>query len=261
MFKTVVHHFQLKPVRSLDSLRPAWSGHLRHGPPPSTVTNPIETTSAKSLSNVPSSTFINPVARSNVLLDTDGTPVANPQVGVSKTAALDSLASQSQAADKASSLFVSQRNTGDTQPSELKVHTNELITYNYNASLHSQKVDSKQSKSYSERCSKNIRFYTDDILTNCDPETGDSSFDTPLKHLDANARVKENDPFDTSKVFTPSYLQSSVFQSTNASVSVNSHVPSHAFSSTSCSAHSKVNATVHYLFCSQFYVRFSMIIV
>lgn len=29
--------FQLKPVRSLDSLRPAWSGRLRHGPPPSTV--------------------------------------------------------------------------------------------------------------------------------------------------------------------------------------------------------------------------------
>ncbi|XP_076670466.1 uncharacterized protein LOC143369894 isoform X2 [Andrena cerasifolii] len=222
----------LKPVRSLDSLRPAWSGHLRHGPPPSTVTDPIETTSAKSLSNVPSSTLINPVARSNVLLDTDGTPVANAQVGVSKTTALDSLASQSQATDNASSLFVSQRNTGDTQ-------SNELIKYNYNASLHSQKVDSKQSKSYSERCSKNIRFYTDDILTNCEPETGDSSFDTPLKHLDANARVKENDPFDTSKVFTPSYLQSSVFQSTNASVSVNSHVPSHAFSSTSCSAHSK----------------------
>lgn len=30
--------FQLKPVRSLDSLRPAWSGRLRHGPPPCTVT-------------------------------------------------------------------------------------------------------------------------------------------------------------------------------------------------------------------------------
>ena len=118
MFKTVVHHFQLKPVRSLDSLRPAWSGHLRHGPPPSTVTNPIETTSAKSLSNDPSSTIINPVARSNVLLDTDGTSVANTPVGVSKTAAPDSLAPPSQAADKASSLFLSQRNTGDTQSGE-----------------------------------------------------------------------------------------------------------------------------------------------
>ena len=29
--------FQLKPVRSLDSLRPAWSGRLRHGPPPCIV--------------------------------------------------------------------------------------------------------------------------------------------------------------------------------------------------------------------------------
>lgn len=32
--------FQLKPVRSLDSLRPAWSGRLRHGPLPKS--NPYE---------------------------------------------------------------------------------------------------------------------------------------------------------------------------------------------------------------------------
>lgn len=35
-------NFQLKPVRSLDSLRSAWSGRLRHGPLPSTTSTSTE---------------------------------------------------------------------------------------------------------------------------------------------------------------------------------------------------------------------------
>lgn len=231
-----MHHFQLKPVRSLDSLRPAWNGHIRHGPPPSTiVTNSNDTSFTKIISCTPHSTIlINSVDQSNILLNTND--ILSSQTTNDKTFPFNTLVSEpnkTEETDKVSLLSVSQRCINNTQSSNFlhEVHTTKFTKYN--TSLYSREVDVKQYKNDFENSTKNSTFYTDSIV---------QSYNSDLC-------VKENDPFDTSKVFIPSYLQPPIFQATNASLSVNCHIPSHAYNSTSCSAYLKVNIIIHYLFC------------
>lgn len=233
-----MHHFQLKPVRSLDSLRPAWSGHIRHGPPPSTiVTNQTVTPSTKTTSCTPhSTTLISPVDQSNILLNTND--MSNSQINANNsTFPFDAMGSKPnktrEETDKSLLLPALQRCNDNVQTSNIsyKIHTTEFMKYN--TSLYSRKADMEQCKNDFENSTKNSTFYTDNIFPN----------------HDSDLYPKENDPFDTSKVFMPSYLHPPIFQATNASLSVNCHVPSHAYNSTSCSAYSKVNIIIHYLFC------------
>ncbi|XP_033334876.1 DENN domain-containing protein 1A isoform X3 [Megalopta genalis] len=224
----------LKPVRSLDSLRPAWSGHMRHGPPPSTnVANPIitVTSSAKTPSHhIPHSSFGRSVDRSNILLDINDVLIGNIQTGANRSLPLNSLAMKS-------NNVVESKTEKMSFPPVSQVCADNVCSKN--VSLNTQKMKTKQHKNIVGLCSSNVKFYTDDILTNYDPGMDGKSFDSHLKTLESSTSLKDNDPFDTSKVFTPSYLQSTIFQTTSASLSVNSNVSYYAFNSTSCSAHSK----------------------
>ncbi|XP_076168961.1 DENN domain-containing protein 1A isoform X2 [Ptiloglossa arizonensis] len=237
----------LKPVRSLDSLRPAWIGHLRHGPPPSTViTNPIDISSTKTLSHQTSHSILtSSVDQSNILLNANDTLANNALTTVSRTIPFDSLISKTneveEETEQSSFLAALQKNAGNPQSSNFlhEVRINEFIKCNYNTTFNLQKLDAKRYKNDFENYSKHATFYTDDVFTNYDLGTDNHSIDACLKNIDPNTHPKENDPFDTSKVFMPLYLQPPIFHATNASMSVNSHVPSHTFSSTSCSALSK----------------------
>ncbi|XP_006566784.1 DENN domain-containing protein 1A isoform X2 [Apis mellifera] len=221
----------LKPVRSLDSLRPAWSGHIRHGPPPSTIiTNPtvssIKTTSCSSYSTV----VITSVDQSNSLLNIND--ISNSQINENnKMFSFNTLVSKpnksKEESEESSLLSVSQKCIDNIQSNNFSSEILKTEFTKYDASLYSRKINMNQCKNNFERSTKNSTFYTDNIFPN----------------YNSDFYLKENDPFDTSKVFMPSYLQP-VFQTTNASLSVNCHVPSHAYNNTSCSTYSKVSPEV-----------------
>ena len=243
-----MHHFQLKPVRSLDSLRPAWSGHIRHGPPPSTiVTNQTVTPSVKTTSCTPhSTTLINSVTQSSITPNTNDT--SSSQISANnRTFLFDALDSKQlnktgEETDRSSLLPVSQRSNDNVQSNNFlhEIQTAEFTKYN--ALSYSRKAGVKQCTSDLENSARSTKFYGDDTTF---PSHGSDLY------------PKENDPFDTSKVFMPSYLQPPIFQPTNASLSVNCHVPSHVYNSTSCPAYSKVNIVIHYLFCDSIFTFFT----
>ncbi|XP_076647856.1 DENN domain-containing protein 1B isoform X1 [Halictus rubicundus] len=247
----------LKPVRSLDSLRPAWSGHMRHGPPPSTnVANPTitVTSSAKTPSHhVPHSGFVRSVDRSNILLNINESLIGNIHAGASRSLPLNSLAVKSGkiVESKTGETLVTtilEKTASNVQPSNF---THDTVQQNYDTSLHSHKTEARKQENIVKGRSKNVKFYTDDILTNYDPEMDGKPFESHLQTFESTNYLKDNDPFDTSKVFIPSYVQSTIFQTTSASsLSVNSNVSYYTFNSTSCSAHPKVNVINRlYVFC------------
>ncbi|XP_043529242.1 DENN domain-containing protein 1A isoform X2 [Frieseomelitta varia] len=222
----------LKPVRSLDSLRPAWSGHIRHGPPPSTiVTNQTVTPSVETTSCTPhSTTLINSVTQSSITPNTNDT--SSSQISANNRTfpfdALDSKQPNKTGEDRSSLLPISQRSNDNVQSSNFlhEIQTAEFTKYN--ASSYSQKAGVKQCTSDIENSARSTTFYSDDTFPS----------------HDSDLYPKENDPFDTSKVFMPPYLQPPIFQPTNASLSVNCHVPSHVYNSTSCPAYSKESPEV-----------------
>lgn len=239
-----MHHFQLKPVRSLDSLRPAWSGHIRHGPPPSTiVTNQTVTPPVKTTSCTPhSTTLINSANQSSITLNTNDT--SSSRISENNRTFPFNASDSKQAnkteeeTDRSSLLTVSQRSNDNTQSNNFlhEIHTVEFTRYD--TSSYSRTADVKQCTSDVENSAgSTATFYCDDTFPS----------------HDSDLYLKENDPFDTSKVFMPPYLQPPIFQATNASLSVNCHVPSHVYNSTSCPAYSKVNIVIHYLFCDSLF--------
>lgn len=243
-------NFQLKPVRSLDSLRPAWSGHLRHGPPPSIViTNPCEVSSTKPILStfrpLPSD---NPIKRSNT------SDISAP----AKTFPFNSLTTKSnkpiKEVDKTSLLAASSMSHNQTaEPNqflhEIHVHNGLMETV---ANSQSYIREKENAKSEEKVLLRDEKFNSKDILTNTNSTTGvwDSEpFDKTFKTSNFLHEVNENDPFDTSKVFMPTYLQTPLFKSTIPSIPVQFHHPlPHPFNTTSCSAHAKVNIIVHYIF-------------
>ncbi|KZC14460.1 DENN domain-containing protein 1A, partial [Dufourea novaeangliae] len=234
----------LKPVRSLDSLRPAWSGHIRHGPPPSTVVaNPINASPTQTLScHAPNFTLISSVDHSNISLNTNDVLTNNTQIGVSKSSLpLNSSAVKSDKTgenktDKMLPVTVLQKPVGNVLSNN---HLHDSMKHNSNTYSQPQKTDANQYRNDVESFPNNVKYYADDVLISYDPDTENKPFDTCLRTLNSDSYPNDSDPFDTSKVFTPSYLQPSIFQAANASLSVNSNVPSHVFNSTSCSAHPK----------------------
>ncbi|KAG7207194.1 hypothetical protein KM043_008879 [Ampulex compressa] len=285
----------LKPVRSLDSLRPAWSGHLRHGPPPSTIiTNPCKISLTNSTHTCTSNSFLSPSNdRSIIMLDTSTfSEKVDGQSSVNKTFTFSSLTSKSskttKEVDKTSLLPIttSKRTQPDNHFRDFDAQ-NEPLKHTIDSSPCSQRAEEKQEKQQSSRkASRNVEFYCGDAFTDYDSisnawsddsfpislkNTSDSfasdlknsnnsfmvdmknsnnsfmvgskclndSFVAASKNSSSTSQSNESDPFDTSKVFTPSYLRTSVFQSMSPALPVKAHIPSHAFSTTSCSAHVK----------------------
>lgn len=241
-----MHHFQLKPVRSLDNLRPAWSGHLRHSPSPSTViTNPHEISSKKPILSsspypLPSDTSFNQSKMFTSNLPTSKTNRTVKEVDETSLLPMSS-ASYNQ----------------NTEPNrflhELNLHNN-LIKPVVNLSLCLHEKENPKEENFS---SNNKNFNCKGILTNANSITNgqfnnmwtSESFDRPFKTSNFLHEVNEDDPFDTSKVLMPIYLQTApLFKSKIPSMPAPFHPLSHPFNTTSCSAHVKVNITSSIIF-------------
>lgn len=218
---------------------------MRHGPPPSTnVAKPIITFSTKtSFHQTPYSALIKSADRSNIFLNTNDTLISNSEPGLSRSLPLNSL-------------IVKSDNTFESKTDKISVLSvlpksaeNAQSHFVHDTPLHPENTDFKQYKNNLKSCSKNVKIYTDDIRVNyhSDIEKLNKS-DSRLKTSESSFYLKDSDPFDTSKVFTPSFLQPTIFQTANASLSINSNISSYAFNSTSCSAHPKVNAINRYIF-------------
>lgn len=250
-----MHHFQLKPVRSLDSLRSAWSGHLRHGPPPNViVTNPYEIPSVKSILSSSHPFSLNDSNnQSNIMLNISDT---NTISGTGTAFNFNSLVTESnrivQEIDKTSFMPVSSISscTQIIQPNQFlhELH-NDLTKSVTNSLSHISKNDTTSEKQISPKDTKlNIK----DVSINIDSASitwNNQTFDDPFKSSNFLHQINENDPFDTSKVFTPSYLQTTLLKSTIPSSPIQFQPLSHPSNSTSCSAHAKVNIIVHYVLC------------
>lgn len=238
-----MHHFQLKPVRSLDSLRPAWSGHLRHGPLPSTViTNPRKISSTKQMFFSSSSHPLPP----------------NNSINQSKRFTSNSVTTKSNSTveidEMSPSPVLPVSHNQNAQPNlllhELHVHndfTNPVV--NLPSRIHKNE-DTKSVERFfpndTKVNSKNSFRNADSIPNTC---TYGEPFDRPFKTSNFLHEVNEDDPFDTSRVFMPTYLQRAapLFKSTILPTPVQFHPLSHPFNTTSCSAQAKVNIIVHYL--------------
>lgn len=234
-----MHHFQLKPVRSLDSLRPAWSGHLRHGPPPSNIiTNPRKISSVKpillssfhplpvnNLFNQSKVSTFNSITANRIVKEVDKTSLL-----------LTSPTSYNQVVEPLPNRFLR----------ELHIH-NDLMRSVINSSSCDHENENVKSE---EKFSFNKKFNSKDIFAHTDSTSSTwEPFDRPFKTSNFLNEVNEDDPFDTSKVFMPTYLQTApFFKSTIPMVPIQFYHPLlHPFNTTSCSAHAKVNIIVHYL--------------
>lgn len=231
-----MHHFQLKPVRSLDSLRPAWSGHLRHGPPPSTVITNPRISSIKQILFSSSSHSVSP----------------NNSINQSKPLTSDSVITKpNSTVEIESSLILPVSHNQNVQPNRFlhELH-NDFMKPAINSSSY---IHEKENAKSEERFSSNDRkFNSKDIFTRADsiPNTWDGEpFDRSFKTSNFLHEVNEDDPFDTSRVFTPTYLQQAapLFKSMIPSTRIQFHPLSYPFDATSCSAQAKVNIIVHYL--------------
>lgn len=229
----------MKPVRSLDNLRPAWSGHLQHSPSHSTIiTNPFENSSKKPISPpypLPSDTLFNQskVFTSNLLTSNTNRTVEE----VNKTPLL-SMSSASYNQNTESNQFLH----------ELNIH-NDVIRPVADLSLH---VHEKQNLKAENNFSSNNRKFNCDIFTNVNSISNtldNESFDRPYQTSNFLHEVSEDDPFDTSKVLLPIYLQTApLFKSRIPSIPAPFYPLSHPFNTTSCSAHVKVNITLSIIF-------------
>ncbi|XP_011864282.1 PREDICTED: DENN domain-containing protein 1A isoform X1 [Vollenhovia emeryi] len=225
----------LKPVRSLDSLRPAWSGHLRHGPPPSTViTDSRKVSSTKQILFSSSSHPLPPnnsINQSKPFTCNSATTKSNSTVEIETLFSLVSSASHDKSARP--SRFLHELHVRDdfTKP---VVNLSSCIREKENA-------ESEERFSLNDKKSnpKDIFICADPIPNTWNGEP----FDRPFKTSNFLHEVNEDDPFDTSKVFTPTYLQQAVslFQSAMPAQSTPTqfHPLLHPSDTTSCSAQAK----------------------
>lgn len=239
-----MHHFQLKPVRSLDNLRPAWSGHLRHNPSPSTITtnptiNPFEVFLKKPILNsspypLPSDTLFDQskILACNKLTSekTNGTVKE-----VDKTL-LSSTSSASCNLNIESNRFLH----------DLNIHNDLMKPI---VDLSSSCVHKKKNFKMEEN------FFLNDRKFNCKNSFASSNsipntwVSESFKTSNFLHEVNEDDPFDTSKVFMPIYVQTApLFKSKTPLMPAQFHPLSHPLNTTSCSAHVKVNTTSSIIF-------------
>ncbi|XP_043503007.1 DENN domain-containing protein 1A isoform X3 [Polistes fuscatus] len=240
----------LKPVRSLDSLRSAWSGHSRHGPLPRTIVRNTHEISPPKIT----SSCIQSTSTMNDTIDQCNSSMEALQINMNKPFNNDTLFDKSnkitsETDSEACHMHSSSSVHGLSAQSNFlrDLHTcNEWITPAINVPHYLQN-DIKQQKSQSKVHSQNLtKIDYKSIFTNIDSvlkKQNDNISDNCI--LTTNSfQETEDDPFDTSKVFIPSYLQKPLFHSTNPSLSTNSDIPIHPVSTTSCSAQAKSSPEV-----------------
>lgn len=233
-----MHHFQLKPVRSLDSLRPAWSGHLRHGPPPSTaITNPRKVSPVK---RILSSSSSHPLSQ-NSSVDhpkpfTSNSMIPKPS---SSTVETETLSSSALPHDQ------------NAQPNRL-LHELHAHSDSATPAVNLSSIREKESARSEGKFPLSDKRFSPNVFARADPVPNiwDEPFDRSFKTSNFLHEANEDDPFDTSRVFTPTYLQQAapLFKSMIPSTPAQFHPLSYPSDATSCSAQAKVNIIVHYLF-------------
>lgn len=222
--------FQLKPVRSLDSLRPAWSGRLRHGPLPYSLSqNSTDIPpKPKSMPDPPRELLSNQVSD----LYSNKFP-QNSESNSSLQRKKDFL--NSQLVDTSPLINIS-----PDAPKNAETHHEYINPSNPFANKQVLKSKINGEVFGSEKEGK-----VSDKLLCKDPFEADSLVKSSLQ-----------DPFDTSRVLIP---MNPTFHSMNHQPSINSH-PSPPLNTELCSSHAKVNTITHFfvLFCESFvFVGFS----
>lgn len=244
--------FQLKPVRSLDSLRPAWSGRLRHGPPPN-----------------PSSTQ-NPSPYEHYQLPKHSTPIAvtskdpYPSPPAPRTASVDAAQLNDQKSTSSNSLEMKSSNSSklrkdkapliglssvrpNSAPSETKSSdvshefvnpTNPFVSH---GNFEFESVDGS------------LKVKTDSVVDGSkevEPSVNKLRTEDPFELYSNPSTLNEiysnqslSDPFDTSQVLNPFGFPNPLFRTDNHKLPIDS--PSSLKNIDSCSAHAKVNVTSH----------------
>lgn len=261
-------NFQLKPVRSLDSLRSAWSGRLRHGPLPSTTSTTSNSTDiydASITSDSFSSTLESSSTSSSVqcannklgdtLLDISDSSNANSSswsLISSKTSDNIPFASLNSSDDRTSnSTAESQAETSGRIPHEFVNPTNpffnQIIPRNKPVEF-GDDIQRTTGKEYGEQES-DITLINKPLCRN--------SWNNNL--LDTNLNVTDpsfDDPFDTSQILNPFHPQNPLFHTISPKPSLNSIQPLPPLNIQHYSAQAKVN-TITSLF---YYFFFPLII-
>nr|XP_050854367.1 DENN domain-containing protein 1B isoform X3 [Vespula vulgaris] len=214
----------LKPVRSLDSLRSAWSGHSRHGPLPRTIVrNAHEISPPKTTSSC-----IQPIPIMNSTIDQCNTSMEALQINLNKPFGNDSLSAKSnritaEIDSEACFIHTSSSVRGLSAQSNFlrDLYTcNEWITPAINVPHYLQN-DIKQQRSQSKVHSQNVTKHDyKNIFTNVDSvlkkQNDNSSPEVPdLIRLDS---TNSNDDFD------PLLSKSSVFPNTKQ-MTQSLHIP------------------------------------
>lgn len=213
--------FQLKPVRSLDSLRPAWSGRLRHGPLPISQNNSFGIPPKPKFNPEPPQELL-----SSQLYDLEMKKNTAPNVKL-KENSKDSLIN-SKLDDKTSLINIS------SNVKKNKEITNEIINPSnpfVNSNILKAKINGQ---------------HNFEIIDNDD--NNEKINDQLVENLFDDDSIKNNlqqDPFDTSRVLIP---MNPVLHSMNNQKSINSHT-SQPLNTEFCSSHAKVKITTHFFFC------------
>ncbi|KAL0102788.1 hypothetical protein PUN28_018228 [Cardiocondyla obscurior] len=222
----------LKPVRSLDSLRSAWNGHLRHGSPSIAITNPRKVSTTKEILFSSCSTHPFPL---------------NNSVAQAKLFTSNSMTTKSNSAAEIKTSFSPVSHIQDVQSNQflpdVHVHNDFFTKLPVNSSSCTHEIKNANTE---ERISSEDRRFNlpQDIFTSAEAVSNTwngEPFDRPIQTSNFLHEVNEDDPFDTSRVFTPTYLQQAapLFKPTISSTPVQFHPLSHPFDTTSCPAQAK----------------------
>ena len=205
----------MKPVRSLDSLRPAWSGRLRHGPLPySLAQNPSDIPpKPKSMPNPP------PEVLSNQFSDLySNKTCSNSQSskGFLYSQLVDTTPLINNPSDVSKNIQTLHEYINPSNP----FANNQILKSQVNGLVTDKEGEIK-----------------DKLMCSKDPFEADSSVKSSLQ-----------DPFDTSRVLIP---LNPTFHSINHKPSINFY-PSPTLNTELCSSHAKVNINTNFLFCKVF---------
>ncbi|XP_001605673.1 DENN domain-containing protein 1C isoform X1 [Nasonia vitripennis] len=233
----------LKPVRSLDSLRPAWSGRLRHGPPP----NPSTTQNSSPYEHYQLPKHSTPKA----VIPKD--PYPSPPA--SRTASVDAAQLNDQKSTSSNSLEMKSSNSSklrkdkapliglssvrpNSAPSETKSSdvshefvnpTNPFVShgnFDFESVDGSSKVKTDSGIDGSKEVVNKLRT-EDPFELYSNPST--------LNEIYSNQSL--SDPFDTSQVLNPFGFPNPLFRTDNHNLPIDS--PSSLKNIDSCSAHAK----------------------
>ncbi|XP_066593705.1 DENN domain-containing protein 1B isoform X2 [Prorops nasuta] len=207
----------LKPVRSLDSLRSAWSGRSRHGPLPNTAPVHLYNKTHKTLSS-PSTSYSNSSTESyllNTLFDDKG-------------------------------LTVNQFSPFTCNINQTRASVdNQLLNLDEpNSSMEHKKFNDLVNSTHQFKAIDSCNIIKATISNPSSNDISKDILDSNIEVIYSMCNLHLDDPFDTSKVFQPCYLQKPMLQSTNLPLNVKARTPMHPLNATFCSAQLKESPEV-----------------